>query len=73
MIPFPELVIKLHSTEPQPNPTYYKTLLEHPETILLQVAKTDQKSVALALKMSPAKLSNYIPMFKELANANDNG
>ena len=64
---FKELLTMLHSTEPQPNPNYYKILVDNSKLIVLEVAMNNQTDVARQLGMSQSKLSAYLPLFKAYA------
>ncbi len=64
---FEDLLIKLHKTEPQPNPNYYHILLDNADIILLEVAKRNQGVVAKDLDMSYSKLSILMSVLREYA------
>jgi len=68
MLSFNELLTTLHDTHPQPNPNYYILLIEHAETIVMEVALKGQSEVAQKLGMVQSKLSNYLPLLKAVAN-----
>ena len=72
MTQFQELLITLHDTHPQPNPNYYRTLVNNAEVIILEVALRGQQPVAKEIGTSQSKLSNLIPLLKEFANGKRN-
>ena len=64
---FEDLLIKLHNTEPQPNPNYYHILLENADVVLLEIAKVGQDNVSKRLGMPYPKLSQLKDLLKEYA------
>ena len=67
---YKELIVQLHQTEPQPNPEYYKTLIDNAEVIVLQTALSKSHTVAKDLGISTPKFSIILSILKEYANGN---
>jgi len=63
---FQDLIQVLHNSSPQPNPNYYRTLIDNAQTIVLEVAKRNQHLVAKDLGMDRMKLSHLLPLLKEV-------
>ncbi len=64
---FQELLEELHTSQPQPNPKYYHTLIEHSSIIVLEAAVHGNWKVAQQLKMTNSKFSNLFQVFREYA------
>jgi hypothetical protein len=64
---FTDLLHELHQSAPQPNPDYYRIIMENAATILLEVSMRNQGVVARDLNMSITRFSQIVPMLKEAA------